>query len=100
MPITAFLDLRLKPDAPEVGLAHLHTVLADTRAFPGCLGVEVLVDRADPAHVVAVERWADVEADARYRAWRAGDGASGLSDHLAGPPTLTLFDTDTGTATA
>ena len=35
--------------------ALLRTVLADTRAFEGCLGVEVWVDEENEAHVVAHE---------------------------------------------
>ncbi|MBC7441106.1 MAG: antibiotic biosynthesis monooxygenase [Ramlibacter sp.] len=93
MTITAHLDLRLKPDALAIAPATLREVLADTRAFDGCVGVDVIVDRADPAHLILVERWASAAADARYREWRAGPGASGLASILAGPPQLTLFDT-------
>ena len=43
MTLTALLELTLTPqslaDAPEV----LRETLQDTRAFPGCLGVEVLI---------------------------------------------------------
>jgi hypothetical protein len=34
-----------------------------------------------------------MEHDAAYRAWRAGDGASGLAELLAAPPVLTHFET-------
>jgi quinol monooxygenase YgiN len=92
MAITAFLELRAKPEALDRGLyAELHTILSDTRAFEGCLGVEVLIDAADPTHVVAVERWASEEHDAAYRAWRAGDGQTNLASFLASPPVLTKF---------
>ena len=33
----------------------------------------------------------ELEHDDAYRGWRAGPGASGLGDYLAGPPTLTRF---------
>src|SRR5271154_2299991 len=93
MAITAFLELRVKPDALDHGLhAELHEILSDTRAFDGCLGVEVLIDIADPTHIVAVERWASEERDAAYRAWRAGDGKTNLASFLAAPPVLTKFD--------
>jgi quinol monooxygenase YgiN len=93
MAITAFFELRVTPEALDQGVhAELHTILSDTRAFEGCLGVGVLVDAADPTHFVAVEEWASEEADAAYRAWRAGEGApSGLGAFLAGPPVLTKF---------
>lgn len=92
MTITALLDLTLRPeslgDAPRV----LHETLEATRAFPGCLGVEVLRGANDPARVLVVERWESTESDAAYRAWRATpDGASQLGSLLAGAPSLATF---------
>jgi quinol monooxygenase YgiN len=90
--ITAILDLQLKPESLDAAPAVLHATLTDTRAFPGCLGVTVLIDSADPAHVVLYETWESVERDRAYRAWRATpEGASGLGSIMAGPPKLTLF---------
>jgi len=90
--ITAILDLQLKPESLDAAPAVLHATLTDTRAFPGCLGVTVLIDSADPAHVVLYETWESVERDRAYRAWRATpEGASDLGSIMAGPPKLTLF---------
>jgi quinol monooxygenase YgiN len=90
--ITAILDLQLKPESLDAAPAVLHATLTDTRAFPGCLGVTVLIDSADPAHVVLYETWESVERDRAYRAWRATpEGASGLGSIMAGPPKLALF---------
>jgi quinol monooxygenase YgiN len=92
MAITAFFELHVTPEALDQGLhAELHTILGDTRAFDGCLGVEVLIDAADPTHLIAIERWASEEHDAAYRAWRAGDGQTNLAAFLAAPPVLTKF---------
>jgi quinol monooxygenase YgiN len=92
MTITAFLEMRVKPETLDQGvLDELHAILSDTRAFEGCLGVEVLIDSEDPAHIVAVERWASAESDAAYRAWRAGDGKVDLVSLLTSPPVLTKF---------
>jgi quinol monooxygenase YgiN len=92
MPITALLELRVTPEALDHGVhAEMHAILSDTRAFEGCLGVEVLIDAEDPMHFVAVERWASEEHDAAYRAWRAGDGQTNLASFLASPPVLTKF---------
>ncbi|WP_344366240.1 putative quinol monooxygenase, partial [Arthrobacter humicola] len=85
MPVTAHLDLKLKPEAVPTAPAVLREILTDTRAFDGCLGVDVLVDSNDPAHFLVVEQWASLEHDAAYRTWRAGDGASGLGELLAAP---------------
>jgi quinol monooxygenase YgiN len=92
MAITAVFEMRVKPEALGQGLhAELHGILSDTRDFEGCLGVEVLIDTADPTHIVAVEKWASEERDAAYRAWRAGDGKTNLGSFLASPPVLTKY---------
>jgi quinol monooxygenase YgiN len=57
------------------------------------LGVEILVDTKDPAHVILLERWASTEADAAYREWRAGAGATDLGSLLASPPVISPFET-------
>jgi heme oxygenase (mycobilin-producing) len=91
--VTSILDLQLKADSLETALEVIHETLIATRAFPGCLGVSVLVDSSDPAHVIFYETWESTEHDRAYREWRAGGGpaASGLPSILAAPPQLTLF---------
>jgi quinol monooxygenase YgiN len=92
VPVTAILDLKLKADALDRANEVMRATLTATRAFPGCLGVTVLVDSADPAHVAVYEQWESAEADAAYRAWRATpEGASDLGTILAAAPTLTVF---------
>jgi quinol monooxygenase YgiN len=89
--VTALLELQLKPDDLEKSYQVLKEILTDTRAFDGCLGVDVLIDNADPAHLVVHETWASVEQDNAYRAWRAGQADSPLGALLAGAPTLTIL---------
>ena len=92
MAITATLDLRIKADKLDTAFEVIHETLVATRAFPGCLHVSVLVDSADPAHVVLFETWESPEADNAYRQWRASqEGASNLGSLLAAAPVLTLF---------
>ena len=67
MPVTAILDLQLKADALDRANDVMRETLTATRAFPGCLGVTVLVDSADPTHVAVYEQWESPEADAAYR---------------------------------
>jgi quinol monooxygenase YgiN len=84
--------LKLKADTLDKANAIMHATLEQTRAFPGCLGVTVLVDQADPTHVAVYEQWESPEADAAYRQWRTTEeGASGLGTVLAAAPSLTLF---------
>jgi quinol monooxygenase YgiN len=90
--ITAILDLELKADSLEKASQVLHATLTGTRAFPGCLGVTVLVDSDNPAHVVVYETWESLEHDRAYRAWRAtAEGASDLGSILAAAPKLSQF---------
>ena len=92
MAIIALLDLKLRADKLDVAADVVGRVLADTRAFDGCHGVDVLVDADDETHWIAYERWDSADADAKYREWRAGPGqATELGGLLAGPPTLTKF---------
>ena len=94
MPITALLDLTLLPASGLDALTVLRDTLQATRAFPGCLGLEVLLDAEDATHVVVLERWDSMASDAAYRAWRTTpDGVSQLSTVLASPPRLTRFTT-------
>jgi quinol monooxygenase YgiN len=93
MTLTVLLDLRLTAEAVPHSRALLREILTDTRAFDGCLGVDVLVDTEDPTHLVLLERWATVEADAAYREWRAGPGASNLGSLLASAPHISKYIT-------
>ena len=97
MPVTAHLNLILRAEALPTAPAVLRDILAGTQAFDGCLGVEVLVDSSNPAHILVVEQWASMEHDSAYRAWRAGEGAGGLGELLAAPPVLTHFEASSGT---
>lgn len=93
MTMIAILELRLKSDDVEKSHAAVRETLVDTRKFPGCLAVDVLIDREDPAHLVLVEKWESAEHDQAYRDWRAGDGAPvALIEVLAGPPELSTFE--------
>lgn len=95
MTVTALLDLRIAPERLGVAPDVLRRTLADTRAFDGNLGVEVLRDATDETHLVVVETWQSLAHDDAYRAWRAGDGASDLGTLLSAPPVLTrLLPTD------
>jgi len=93
MSLTVILDLQLKPEAVAVAPAMLRDILAQTRVFDGCLGVDVLVDVKDNAHMILLERWASTEADAAYRQWRSGAGATELGSLLVTAPNVSQFET-------
>jgi len=88
------LDLRLDPTRLEQGHQVLVETLAATRAWPGNEGLEVVVDDADPAHLLVVEHWATTTDHTAYDAWRATpEGASRLRDVVVAPPVKTIFST-------
>ena len=93
MTITALLELTLKADSVADAPTVLAKTLEATCAFAGNQGVEVLHDVDDPAHVVVIERWASLDHDDAYRAWRATpEGASDLGALLAQRPRLTRWN--------
>ena len=94
MGITALLDLHIREDRLADASEVIAATLKDTRAFDGNLGLEVLVDVADPAHVTIVEHWQSLAHDDAYRAWRATpEGASSLGDIIDRAPTLVRYET-------
>lgn len=88
------LDLHLDPAQLDTAPGVIDETLVATRAWPGNEGLQVVVDDADPAHVVVVEHWATTADHDAYAAWRATpEGASGLRDIVAAPPVKTIFST-------
>ena len=95
MSIIATLDLTIAPDWVAGAAAAIDQILVATRAFPGCLGVEVAIDVENAAHILLIEHWHSLEADAAYRAWRATpEGASDLRSYLAVPPIVSKYSVD------
>lgn len=92
MPVTVILELRLKPESVAAARDVMGRALQDTRAFPGNMGTEVLVDQDDEGHWLIYERWETVEHDDAYRAFRAADGRIvELPPLLAAPPVKTRY---------
>ncbi|MEE2030751.1 putative quinol monooxygenase [Rhodococcus chondri] len=92
MALTALLELEFKADAIDDAKKVMDRVLGETRAFDGCLGIEILVDQKNEARWVVVEKWQSAEHDAAYRKFRAGEGAiTDLGPLLGGAPKLTHY---------
>ncbi len=91
MKVISILECQFKADCVDAGTEWLTRALVATRAFDGCLGVEVIQDSDDPTRLIAVERWASLEHDRAYRAWRAGEGRISEGEELfEGPRKLTV----------
>lgn len=94
MSTTVHLELWLDParldDAPTV----IDETLVATRAWPGCESLEVIIDDADPAHLIVVERWATTADHTAYAAWRqTPEGRHRLGELLAAPSVKRIYST-------
>jgi quinol monooxygenase YgiN len=86
------LDLRLNPAKLDIVPGILNETLVATRAWPGNEDLEVLVDDADPAHIIVVEQWATAADHDAYSAWRTTpEGVSRLGEVVAAVPVKTIF---------
>jgi len=92
MSIVTVLDITFIADKAQEALGLFDDILVATRAFEGCEGVDVLVQQDDKTRVLVIERWASIEADTAYRAWRASEGPSPLAAYIAAAPTVRFFD--------
>jgi hypothetical protein len=92
MTVTSIFDIHLGPDPSPADYGVVHDVAAQTYAYVGNTGVQVLLDHADPAHLVVVGAWNSLAEFHTYEAWRAGDGSPvALSALLSEPPAATVY---------
>jgi len=92
MPTTVHLEIHVDPARLDDAHAIVRETLVATRAWPGCQGLEVLVDDADPSAMIVVESWASSADHDAYVAWRATpEGANRLPEVLVAPPTTRTF---------
>jgi quinol monooxygenase YgiN len=91
MAVIAILECQFKPEHADAGAEWLRRNLVATRAFDGCLVVEVVRDNDDLSRFVVVEHWVSLEHDRAYRSWRDGEGRIEEGGELfAGSPRLTV----------
>lgn len=94
MSVTVVLELKFKPESVAAARDLFRRALVDTRAFPGNLRTDVLVDENDESHWLIYELWESVEHDEAYRAFRAGEGKlTEMATLVAAPPVKTRYTT-------
>lgn len=94
MPVTVILELKIKPESVAQARDVFRRALVDTRAFPGNLGTDVLVDESDDGHWLIYELWESIEHDEAYRAFRAGEGKlTEVPALLSEPPVKSRYTT-------
>ena len=74
MPVTATLAFSAIPERAEAFKALLRELLPDTRAYEGCLKVDVYEDQDNPGCIYLVEDWESKVHQQRYQAWRDESG--------------------------
>lgn len=87
------LELLLDPTKSEAEVAAVvQETLIATRAYPGNLALEVVIDDADPLKVLVIETWATAADHDAYVAWRATpEGTNNLGSVLSAPRVKRTF---------
>jgi heme oxygenase (mycobilin-producing) len=71
---TLLLTFNCKKGAGSTMVEVLHVALKDTRAFEGCMLVDMYCEASNPDRVVLYEKWTSREAQQAYMAWRVTSG--------------------------
>ena len=93
MTCQVILEFKAKQDSIEGVRTFFREILADTRAYEGCVGLNVTQNQDDPAEFVLVQQWdkrANYEA---YLKWRMESGAmDAFTVMIDGEPKIRFFD--------
>jgi quinol monooxygenase YgiN len=74
MTCQVILELKANPAAIESLRKWLKEILPDTRAYDGCVNVEVVQDQSDATSLVIMEKWYSRQHYERYLQWRTETG--------------------------
>ena len=74
MPVTVTMAFSVIPKRAEAFKALLRELLSETRAYEGCLKVDVYEDQDNPGCICLVEDWESKAHQQRYQAWRDESG--------------------------
>lgn len=89
----ATFDFRVKPEQTAVAEKMMRDALPDTRAFAGCISIDVMKDSEDPDRWFLMEEWESYDHHRAYVSWRVETGWSEcFAANLDGEPTLRYFD--------
>ncbi len=93
MSVRMILEISIKPEAGADMEQGLRAALSETRAFDGCISVDVMRRVDNPNAWVLVEEW-DTQGDhERYMQWRTETGMLAKWEAMmASPPTMTYLN--------
>lgn len=93
MSIVVLIELQVKPEAMNEVNAVLRELLPDTRAYDGCLGLDIHRNMDQAGNLMLYQRWASREQYRDYLAWRTRSGVvNRLRDLLQTPPSARHFE--------
>jgi len=93
MSITVTLTFSIKPERADEFKSLLQSLLPDTRAYDGCLRVDVYQDQDSPGLIILVEDWSTKQHQQKYQTWRDESGiADVVGPFLAGEPSFSYLD--------
>lgn len=93
MAVTVLLEVKAKAGTGGDLLGTFKAILPDTRAFDGCIGVDVYQNQDDSDVIVLVEQWDSKPHYEKYLGWRQETGLlDQLGQAIDGPPSIRYFD--------
>lgn len=94
MAVTVLLEIKAKAGTGGALVGVFKDILPDTRAYEGCISVDVLQNSDDPDTLVLVEVWEQKQNHEKYMGWRTETGlVEQLMAAVEGPPSIRYFDT-------
>ena len=93
MSVLTLVEVNVKPESVNEFKSYMKEIFPGTRAFKGCLGIQLQINQDDATNMIAVEEWETREGHKKYAAWRAETGATTRTvSMLSGPPIVRYFD--------
>lgn len=93
MACTVLLELQVQADKVDTLKGVFKDILGDTRAYDGCISVEVTDNQDESANLLLIEKWESRAKYEKYLGWREETGAlEQLGSLLSAPPSIRYFD--------
>ena len=91
--VTVTLTFTVKPESAAEFISLLKSLLPDSRAYDGCLRVDVYQDQGNAGSILLVEDWTSKQHQEKYQEWRDETGsAEVVGPFLAGDPSFRYLD--------
>lgn len=93
MAVTVLAQIKTKPGLGDAVLDGLKGTLPDTRAYKGCLAIDIVRDLDDPDGIALIEQWENRSDHEAYLAWRMEEGTlAQMMEVLAEEPKFTYYE--------